>query len=266
MTQGHCSHGKNTSKFDRSVLVSQALKIEEAIKLEPKLKKYLIKKGIDFKSKEALRIYNLLIAREKYDLNLELPENALIPTPPLRFAFLKETIEPKSDVLEIGTGASAIIALLAAKHFNAKVFATEKDPHLYKYAKINVKKNDLEDRVKIIPVEKNNVIKGAISEDIKFDAILSNPPWYKEKEIWGKAFSGEPTELSDQTLSSQIIKEGVEYLKKEGIIALLLSTKHQESIKKLENQMKKQKLKTTLIKLTAGKRTRTILKGKRKIY
>ncbi|MEX2720654.1 MAG: RlmF-related methyltransferase [Candidatus Wukongarchaeota archaeon] len=265
MNHSDCSHQKNSLKFDRSVLVPQALKIEEAIKLEPKLKKYLIKKGIDFRSKEALRLYNLLISREKYDLDLELPENALTPTPPLRFTFLKETIKPKSNILEIGTGASAIIALLAAKHFNAKAFATEKDSHLYKYAKINVKKNDLEDRVKIIPVEKNNVIKGVIREDIKFDAILSNPPWYKEKEIKGKAFSGEPAELSDQTLSSHIIKEGVEYLKKEGITALLLSIKHQQRIKKLENQMKKLKLKTTLIKLITGKRTRVILIGKRKI-
>ena len=266
MKHSDYSHQKNTLKFDRSVWVPQALKIEEAIKLEPILKKYLVKKGIDFKSKEALRLYNLLIAREKYDLDLELPKNALTPTSPLRFAFLKETIKPKNDVLEIGTGASAIIALLAAKHFNAKVFATEKDPQLYEYARLNVKKNRLEDRVKIIPAEKNNVIKGIIGEDVKFDAILSNPPWYKEKETRGKAFSGKTHELSDQTLSFQIIKDGVEFLKKEGIIALLLSTKHQERIKKLENQMKKLKLKTTLIKLTAGKRTRAILIGKRKIY
>ncbi len=85
---------------------------------------------------------------------------------------------------------------------------------------------------------------------------------YKEKETQGKAFSGKSHELSHQNLSSQIIKEGVEYLKKEGIIALLLSTKHQEKIKKLKTQMKKLNLKTTLIKLTAGKRTRTILIGK----
>ena len=255
-------HQKNTLKFDKSVQTPLALKIEEAINLEPTLKKFLVKKGINFKSKEALRLYNLLIAREKYDLDLDLPKNSLIPTPPLRFTFLKETIKQNSDILEIGTGASALIALLAAKHFNANVLATEKDPNLYKYAKINVKINDLEDRVKIILVEKNNVIKGAIGENIKFDVILSNPPWYKEKEIRGKAFSGDTVELSNQTLSSQIIKEGVEYLKKEGIIALLLSTKHQKRIKKLESQMKKLKLKTTLIKLTAGKRTRAILVGK----
>ena len=262
MNQYQNSYKKNTLKFNKSICAPQALKIEEAVKLETNLKKHITKKGIDFKSKKALRLYNLVIAREKYDLHLELPENALIPTPPLRFAFLKETIKPKSSILEIGTGASAIIALLAAKHFNAKVLATEKDPKLYEYAKINVKKNRLEDCVKIILIEKNNPIKGTISEDIKFDAILSNPPWYKEKETQGKAFSGKSHELSHQTLSSQIIKEGVKFLKKEGIIALLLSTKHQEKIKKLKTQMKKLNLKTTLIKLTAGKRTRTILIGK----
>ncbi len=192
-------HQKNTLNFDKSVQVPLALKIEEVIKLEPVLKKFLVKKGIDFKSKEALRLYNLLIAREKYGLNLELHENALTPTPPLRFTFLKETITLKSDVLEIGTGASAIIALLAAKHFNAKVLATEKDPQLYEYAKLNVKKNRLEDCVKIILIEKNNPIKGTISEDIKFDAILSNPHGTKKKKHKEKHSQENLTNLAIKT-------------------------------------------------------------------
>ena len=67
----------------------------------------------------------------------------IIPTPVMRFNFLKHILRPNATVIELGTGASAIIAMLAAKQFNARVYATEMDPQYIEYANENVRRNSL---------------------------------------------------------------------------------------------------------------------------
>jgi len=102
------------------------LKIEDAIKYNEKLKKYVYKKGdklrINFKDKEALIEYNKTVLKVLFDLDIEFHKNGLIPTPINRYLFIKSTFETlkelgieKPTVLEIGTGHSAIISLLIKK-------------------------------------------------------------------------------------------------------------------------------------------------------
>ena len=90
---------------------------------------------IDNLNRDALLLYNYYIAKDidGLEINFE-TEHAIIPTPVMRFNFLKHILRPNATVIELGTGASAIIAMLAAKQFNARVYATEMDPQYIEYA------------------------------------------------------------------------------------------------------------------------------------
>ncbi len=125
------------------------LKIEDAVKYNKNLKKYIYKKGdklrIDFKDKEALMEYNKTILNVLFGLDIEFHKNGLIPTPINRYLFIKSTFETlknlgieKPIVLEIGTGHSAIISLLIKKFYDAEVYATEVDDEFINFAKRNI--------------------------------------------------------------------------------------------------------------------------------
>jgi tRNA1(Val) A37 N6-methylase TrmN6 len=76
----------------------------------------------------------------------------------------------KGNVLDIGCGVG-ILSLLLAKDFNANFYAVEKQESMYKYALKNFKVNK-----KNINLELNDFKN--YNPDIKFDFIISNPPFY----------------------------------------------------------------------------------------
>ena len=98
----------------------------KALKLHPNLRNHLKSTDpprIKNEDRETQMLYNKYIAKDLYDIDLEFAEHAIIPTPIMRYNFLMQVIKPNSTIIEIGTGASTIIAILTAKHFNARVYA-----------------------------------------------------------------------------------------------------------------------------------------------
>ena len=88
--------------------------------------------------------------------------------------FLDHLYIPKdSIVLDMGTG-SGILAIFAADHAK-KVIATDISPYAVRNARINVKLNQLSDRIQL---RKGNLFR-PVKE--KFDVILFNPPYFPLK-------------------------------------------------------------------------------------
>ncbi len=145
--------------------------------------------SIDNLNRDALLLYNYYIAKDidGLEINFE-TEHAIIPTPVMRFNFLKHILRPNATVIELGTGASAIIAMLAAKQFNARVYATEMDPQYIEYANENVRRNSLDDQITIID-SKGFYLDGVFDAEFRVDYIISNPPYYEKirspKFLWG---------------------------------------------------------------------------------
>ena len=184
-----------------SILSKQCgVPIKKALELCPELKKYLLtEKKIDLGNSRALLLYNQTIFKELMGLHFEVPDGYLIPTICSRFEFLKFilNLNPKS-ILEIGTGASSILALMMGC-LGIKVTATEIDERAYRSAQTNVQNNNLSSSINLLKSE-GQIILNLIPELTIYDAIICNPPqydqkYYQERFPSSRGFIGRYTEL-----------------------------------------------------------------------
>ncbi|HIP16294.1 MAG TPA: DUF890 domain-containing protein [Methanothermococcus okinawensis] len=257
------------------------LKIEDAVRLNPELKKYTYYKNgkirIDFKSKESLYLYNKTVLKYVFNIDMDFHRDALIPAPISRYLFIKNLCESFKeenkrsidDVLEIGTG-SGILAIMIAKYYRCNVYATEVVEEYIELAKNNVIRNSLEDRIKIID-SKGKVIEGITKiEGKKFDIIISYPPFYpphsvSSKRSFGGAYARNVELIGGgkygEEFSLRILREGIKYLREGGIIGLMMPHKPKERRKIIEEEVVNLGLILETDKIKIGKRIRHIIKG-----
>ncbi|AHF81044.1 SAM-dependent methyltransferase [Thermococcus paralvinellae] len=199
------------------------LKIEDALKMFPELQKYIKNGKLDFGNRKARILYNKAVAKAVFDIEVEYHPRGLITPPISRYIFLKTFLRGGEKVLEIGTGHSALMAIMAAKLLNCEVWATEINEEFFEYAKRNIKRNKVQ--VKLIK-SKGEIIKGLIPEEEEFDVIFSAPPYYEKPtkgvltpiEAVGGGKYGEE-------FSIKLLNEAREYLKPLGKVALFLPDK-----------------------------------------
>ena len=200
------------------------LPVKEAVKLFPELREYVNERGrLDFSNRKARILYNRAIAKALFGLEIEYHPRGLVTPPISRYLFLKTFLRGKEKVLEIGTGHTAMMALMAEKLFDCKVTATELDDEFFEYARRNVELNDA--KVRLIKSD-GGIIRGVIPEKERFDVIFSAPPYYEkptrgvltEREGVGGGKHGE-------AFSVKLMEEALDYLKPGGKVALFLPDK-----------------------------------------
>ncbi len=189
------------------------LPVKEALKVFPELGKYIDESGrLDFSNREARILYNKAIAKAIFGLDVEYHPKGLVTTPISRYLFLKTFLRGGEKVLEIGTGHTAMMSLMAERLFNCDVTATELDEEFFEYAKRNIEKNGGAN-VKLIK-SNGGIIRGVVPKGERFDVIFSAPPYYEtptkggvltEKEGVGGGRYGE-------AFSVRLIEEALEYL------------------------------------------------------
>ena len=117
---------------------------------------------LDFNDPIALRTLTTTLFLKDFQLKVFLPENSLVPTLPSRLNYLLWvedllTLLPDTagDILglDVGTGASAVYPLLAAKHLGWRMVATESDQENFTAALDNITRNNLVDKIDIKLVE-----------------------------------------------------------------------------------------------------------------
>ena len=89
---------------------------------------------------------------------------------------LKKVIKKENNILELGTGTGAISIAIAKNFNNTKILATDINPAALKIALKNAKLNNVEH---IIKFKKSNWFWNI--KNIKFDFIISNPPYLSKK-------------------------------------------------------------------------------------
>ncbi|MFX0063932.1 MAG: RlmF-related methyltransferase [Candidatus Hermodarchaeota archaeon] len=253
----------------------KALPITDVLKLEPKLQDYLIQENppkIDLGNSSALRLYNLAVLKAKYGLEIVLPDKTLIPTPGIRYSFLKHMLadlDPENTILEIGTGASAVLAMMAAKCFGYAITATEMGESL-KWANKNIRLNELTNKINVL--DSQGSILQDLSLDLSFSLIFSYPPLYSDTETVkitqkDRGFLGVKHELigggkEGEKFIIQLIKESKSspILKKGGTLALLLIPSQQRDQIILKT-LKEVGMEVRLTTLLAGTRKRIILEA-----
>ncbi len=214
------------------------LPVRDAVKLFPELEEYIDERGrLDLSNRRARVLYNRAISRAVFGLDIEYHPKGLVTTPVSRYLFLKTFLRGGERVLEIGTGHTAMMALMAEKIFNCEVTATELDDEFFEYARRNIERNRA--RVRLLK-SNGGVIHGVVPEGERFDVIFSAPPYYEaptkgvltEREGVGGGRYGEE-------FSVRLIEEALDYLKPGGKVALFLPDKEPliDSITKMGEEL-----------------------------
>ena len=121
---------------------------------------------------------------EFYGLPFRVNKNVLIPRPEteelVEWVISKYKIQNSEfRILDIGTGSGCIAISLAKNLPNAKVYALDVSEEALKIAKQNAKLNNV--NVEFLKEDILNY-EESIFRDLKFDVIVSNPPYVREQE------------------------------------------------------------------------------------
>ncbi len=136
---------------------------------------------------------------------------------------------PEPKLADIGTGSGCLAVTLAAERPEARVWATDLSGDALKEARKNVVRYGLLDRVTLL----HGDLLGPLPEVLRFDVVVSNPPYITEAEVLGLqpevrdyepilALSGQPGAVgSDGTaLHRRLLSESRVFLKPGGTLLL----------------------------------------------
>ena len=168
----------------------------------PKLNSHLIEKPdgsgrwIRFSDPTAVRLLNRAILENDYGISdWELPEPYLCPTIPGRIDYLFHLRSligknvPEVTLLDIGTGASGIYALLAASHFKWRVIACDASPPSLQCLRTTLLRNpQIASRIAIrVQADPARILQGVLHNDDQITATVCNPPFYDSPESAARA-------------------------------------------------------------------------------
>ncbi|OLS16467.1 MAG: Release factor glutamine methyltransferase [Candidatus Heimdallarchaeota archaeon LC_3] len=246
-----------------------SLRIEEAIKKCPDLKKYVdsITNKFDLGNSEALINYNQCLFRVLDGLDIEIPPEHLIPTAGLRRCIvdiLYKEINPRS-IIEIGTGSTAIIAQLFALR-GITAYATEIDQNSVESANKNIK-NNLNMFSKCTIFKSDGGILDWLIEQEKgifpVDLVLSLPPYYlhgSPLKSMNRGFLGTKNELFSyaeaEDFSIQLFNEWINH--KDILPNIAILWKSQDSLFMGLDRLRYDFSESKLYRITSGTRKRIL--------
>lgn len=178
---------------------------------------------LDFNDPESRLALARCCLHKDFQLDVELPTNRLCPTLPLRLNyihFIEDLLDHcgvKEDVtgIDIGTGASCIYCLLAARiHNDWKMYGLEVDQDNIDCARRNVVKNNLNDQIEIISQERSEKIFNKLfdTDQSQKTFCLCNPPFYSDAEEMTEVQNrtGKRTKIQIEKPSHETVTEGGE--------------------------------------------------------
>lgn len=126
----------------------------------------------------------ILGVREFMGMDFLVKEGVLIPRPDTEI-LVEEIIDICKDInsptiVDIGTGSGAISVSLAKYINNSFVYSLDISDIPLEVGKINAEKNEVDNRIKFL---KSDVFSALENTDLKFDVVVSNPPYIRKQDI-----------------------------------------------------------------------------------
>ena len=244
-----------------------SLPIKEIKEKFPEIKQWLNKNNkIDLGNPQALYYYNKCLFKLLDDVDIDLSiqvdtEKNLIPTAGLRRAIVAVimNLAKPSKIIEIGTGASAIMSLLFAKN-GVKVIATEINELSFASALHQIQLNHADQLITLI--KSTGGIFDYLEKYFPVDCVLSLPPYYAAdtKHIpkpSKRGFQGTDSELysfgEDIDFSLALLNE---WYQLHSSTYLIILWKNLESVDKALSIIKSFKINNQTIEIKAGTRKR----------
>ena len=230
----HFGHGTDNSYDEAVYIIFRALHLPFDIDSSVLNKQLTEKERVRIEELVAMRIEKRIpvayLLKEAWFLGLEfyVDERVIIPRSSMaelihqRFSpWIKE--HRAHNILDLGTGSGCIAIGCAMAFPEAKVDAVDISTDALEVAKINIRKYDLEKRVRLFhgdlfePVDNN-----------KYDIIVSNPPYVSAEEMQTlpKEYSYEPDiafyggKNQGLDLVLKIIQEAKQHLTEDGILVV----------------------------------------------
>ena len=177
--------------------------------------------------------------QEFMKINFLVTKDVLIPQPDTEI-LVEEAIKIANRldnplILDLCTGSGAIAVSLAKNIPNAKIVATDISKRALEIARQNAKLNGVLNNIDFIESDLFNKIK-----NIKFDIIVSNPPYIETDEIkkLPKDVRQEPTIALDGGKDGldfyrKIFAKGNEYLNRQGFLCVEIGYNQKEAVRKI---------------------------------
>ncbi|OFX17998.1 MAG: hypothetical protein A2033_10320 [Bacteroidetes bacterium GWA2_31_9] len=140
-------------------------------------------------------------------------------------------VENASTILDIGTG-SGLIALMVAQRSDAEIYAIDIDKNAFLQASENVINSKWNERINVEQVDFYDFAKNS---KLKFDSIISNPPFFKNS-LKNPALSKSIARHDVALNYEQLISESVRILTKNGNLSIIIPANEFENIEKLAFQ------------------------------
>lgn len=234
---------------------------------------------LDFRDREAqLALFRTLL-KHYYSMDVDLPEDHLVPAIPQRLNYLlwvEDLIKLLPDVdevvrgVDVGTGASCVLCLLGHKQCGWDFVATDVDDKSVTYAQSNVNRNQLQEHIQVIQV---STLCEAVTAGTRLAFSTCNPPFFatpEEAEAIDKATKeGRQPPGSDMggTLQEKVwspggevafvkslIKESLQLRDAIGIYTVMLGKKR--SAKEVLAELNQQNIRCTSTEFCQGKTMR----------
>ena len=183
--------------------------------------------------------------QEFMKINFIVTKDVLIPQPDTEI-LVEEVIKVANKldnplILDLCTGSGAIAVSLAKNIPNAKIVATDISKKALEIARQNAKLNGVLNNIDYIESNLFDKIK-----NIKFDIIVSNPPYIETDEIrkLPKDVRQEPTIALDGGKDGldfyrKIFNKGNEYLNRQGYLCVEIGYNQKEAVRKIIDKKKR---------------------------
>lgn len=237
-----------TPDLDSEVLLAMILNmsrtdlfIHRDLKLTEK-QLFLFREAIEKRCK-SIPVAYIAGVKEFMSLKFKVGPECLIPRPETEVLveriidIMKSSGIIKPLILEIGTGSGCISVSLAKYVNDCHVVATDISSDALRIAEWNAKIHGVSGR---IDFRKGDVY-NAVGESLKFDFILSNPPYVSNDEFQSLQNAVKDNEpfcalcCADDGLlvTKSIIERADTYLKKNGLIAIEINPRNNESVENI---------------------------------
>lgn len=176
-----------------------AYDFEGLVESYPPLAKHLIEKPegglfVNFADPQAVLLLNTAILHRDYGIeNWSLPQGYLCPPVPGRADYvhaLKDLVSEKKGstdscrILDIGTGAGAIYALLGASIYGWNMVASDINEDALENCRVILEANPaLNSKIELRhQADPSRILTGIIGKQETFDATMCNPPFFDSEE------------------------------------------------------------------------------------
>jgi len=159
--------------------------------------------------------------------------------------------EKASNILDIGCGTGLITLMLAQRNLSSNVTAIEIDKKSSKEAQLNISNSDWEERIEIIYTSLQQ-----FNSKIKFDLIISNPPFFSQnKSKKSRDIARHTNALSFE----ELINNAAKLLKKKGVFSVIIPKYYEEYFCEIANIYKLYCIRVCYVKGSAGSEVKRVM-------